>query len=135
MGREVPYTATFLAVKLIDIGLVTVYFFVLGIVVAKVFDYAYGDFNADNYKDYSNIRLFIEIVLHLFLLGVVAYVMRNIVELIPFPFEKFAGFRHERLKELEGGPVMAIVLILFQKNLQDKIAFFAKNVFGITVEI
>ena len=135
MSREAPYTGKFLAVKLIDIGLVSVYFFIFGIAVAKVFDYIYGEFDSEQYKGYSNIRLFLEIVVHLFLLGVVAYVLRNIVELIPFPFEGVGGFKHERLKELEGGHVMAIVMILFQKNLQNKIVYFVKEMFGISATV
>jgi len=134
MSKEAPYTLQFLGVKLLDIGLVSVYFFVIGIAVAKVFDYIYGDFDKEKYEKHSKLRLFFEIVLHLFLLGVVAYLLRNIVERIPFPLDGLAGFDHGRLKELEGGHVMAIVMILFQKNLQDKIAYFVKSVFGITVK-
>lgn len=133
MARETPYTLQFLGVKLLDIGLVAVYFFVLGIAVAKIFDYVYGDFNEEHYEQHSKVRLFFEIVLHLFILGVVAYLLRNIVERIPFPLDGVAGFDHGRLKELEGGHVMAIVMIFFQKNLRDKIAYFVKSVFGIEV--
>lgn len=134
MAKEVPYTLQFLGVKLLDIGLVSVYFFVIGIAVAKVFDYVYGDFHKEKYKKHSKLRLFFEIVLHLFLLGVVAYLLRNIVERIPFPLDGVAGFDHELLKELEGGHMMAVVMILFQKNLQDKIVYFVKSVFGIEVK-
>jgi hypothetical protein len=127
----VPYTPSFLAVKLLDIGLVTVYFFAIGLLFAKVFDYIYGPFKEENYKDRSTAILFGEIILHLFLLGVVAYVLRNIVQMIPFPLDGVAGFEHARLKELEGGHVISIVLLFFQENLQAKLAYFAKRAFGL----
>jgi hypothetical protein len=129
--KNVPFTPLFLAVKLTDIGLVTVYYFVFGITAAKLFDIVYGQFRPENYEKVSSFRLFLEIVLHLFLIGVVSYLLRNIVSAIPFPLEGVAGFRHERLKELEGGHVLAIVMVLFQKNLIDKIKYFANRVLGI----
>ena len=131
MPSEVPFTATFLAVKLLDIGLVTTYYFVIGVLFAKLFDKFYGTFDSEDYKHVGNARLLGEILLHLFILGIVAYALRNIVELIPFPLEGVAGFRHERLKELEGGHILAIVLILFQKNLMSKVKFFVERTFGI----
>ena len=133
MPKEAPYTPTFVAVKLLDIGLVTIYFFVLGLAAAKAFDAVMGDFNEDNFKDVPLWRLFLEIVAQLFALGIIAYVLRNLVRLIPFPLDGVAGFHHLRLKELDGGEVMALVLILFQRNLIDKVLYFVKRVLAIHV--
>jgi hypothetical protein len=134
MPGDSPFTPLFLGVKLIDIGLVTTYYFIIGIVFAKLFDSFYGKFDEENYKDISNLKLLGEIILHLFILGIVAYILRNIVQSIPFPLEGIAGFKHERLKELEGGHILAFVLILFQRNLFDKLKFFANRAFGIKIK-
>ena len=83
----------------------------------------------------QDIRLFLEIVAHLFLIGVVAYALRNFVRLIPYPFNGIAGYNHFRLKELEGGEVMALVLILFQKNLQEKVLYFVDSMLGISAHV
>lgn len=131
MASDPPFTPLFLAVKLTDIGLVTVYYFVVGIVAAKLFDSVYGKFDHKQYENKSSIILFLEIVAHLFLVGIAAYALRNIVNRIPFPFEGVAGFRHNRLKEKEGGVVLAMVLVFFQKNLMKKISYFGKRVVGI----
>jgi uncharacterized membrane protein len=102
-----------------------------GLVFAKGFDLLYGKFNKEKYKKESKWKLFVEIILHVFAIGVVAYILRNVVELIPFPLEGVAGFRHSLLKELEGGHVMTIVLILFQKNLEEKVKYFGESVLEI----
>jgi hypothetical protein len=133
MPSDPAFTPLFLAVKLTDIGLVTAYYFVIGIVFAKVFDHFYGSFRKEKYDEKNPILIFFEIIIHLFLIGVVAYTLRNVVQMIPFPLEGVAGFQHERLKELEGGHVLAIVLVLFQKNLLAKISYFAQRVLGISV--
>jgi hypothetical protein len=127
----VPFTPAFLGVKLLDIGYVTFLFFMFGLVFAKGFDLLYGKFNKDKYKKEAKWKLFLEILLHVFAIGVVAYILRNVVELIPFPFDGVAGFRHSMLKELEGGHVMTIVLILFQKNLEEKVKYFGESVLEI----
>lgn len=130
-SREVPFTPAFLAVKLTDIGLTTMYFFVTGLVFAKIFDLLYGEFDEGDYKEKSKIVLFLDILFHLFLVGVAAYILRNIVGMIPFPLDGVAGFQHGRLKELSGGTVLAMVLLFFQRNLRDKITFFANSTLGI----
>jgi hypothetical protein len=133
MPKNAAYTPAFVLVKLLDIGLVTVYFFVLGLAAAKAFDGVMGDFDEENYQKISMIQLFVEIVLQLFALGVISYVLRNIVRLVPFPLDGVAGFHHNRLKELDGGEVMALVLILFQHNLIDKVLYFVRRVLNINV--
>ena len=131
MPKEAAYTPAFVAVKLLDIGLVTIYFFVLGLAAAKGFDAVMGEFKEERLDKVPIWRLFLEIIAQLFALGIIAYVLRNVVKLIPFPLDGVAGFHHERLKELDGGEVMALVLILFQRNLIDKVLYFVKRVLAI----
>jgi magnesium-transporting ATPase (P-type) len=131
MPKDAAYTPLFVAVKLLDIGLVTIYFFVLGLAAAKIFDNMLGVFEEDNYDNIPTWQIFLEIILQLFFIGVIAYVLRNLVKLIPFPLDGVAGFEHIRLKELDGGEVMALVLILFQRSLIDKVLYFVNRVLGI----
>ena len=116
---------------MLDIGYVTVLYFLIGLLAAKAFDAFYGKFDSDKYEKEGMWTLLGDILLHLFAIGVVAYILRNIVGAIPSPFHGVAGFDHERLKELEGGFVLDTVLILFQIHLMEKIAYFAKKFMGI----
>ena len=128
---DAKFTPAFLTVKLIDIGYVTVIYFVLGLFAAKAFDKVYDEFDPEAYKDAPFWGLIGSIILHIFALGIVAYALRNIVEYIPYPLDGVVGFRHNRLKELEGGVVLGVILILFQNNLIEKVKFFAKKYLGI----
>lgn len=127
---RVPFSLCFLGVKLLDIGLVTMYYFVLAIAVARITDTVAGKFIESDYKDVPQWALFLEILLQLFIIGVVAYILRNIVSMIPFPLDGVAGYNHFRLKELEGGEIMAVILILFQRNLFEKISYFLGKHYG-----
>ena len=132
-GGDPPFTATFLAVKLLDIGLVTMYFFILGLAAAKVFDFVIRQMGNEDYEKTPLGLLFLEITIQMVFIGIIAYILRNIVGLIPFPLNGVGGFQHSRLKELDGGEVLAIALIMFQTNLYDKVIIFVNRFMGIKV--
>jgi hypothetical protein len=129
--KDAAYTPAFVTVKLLDIGLVSVYYFAIGVVIAKIFDTFYEKFGSDDYDKMNIFALFGDIVIHLFVLGVVIYLLRNIVEKIPSPLDGIAGFQHSRLKELDSSFVISVVLIMFQKNLSKKINAFTSRVINI----
>lgn len=138
---RMAYTPEFIATKLTAIGYVTFIYFALGMLIAKLFDSIYGEFDSSVYEtkiaedikhaeSRSLIFLGIEIALHISFVGILFYFMRNIVERIPFPLEGFGGYQHHRLKELEGGIVLEFAGVYFQKNLMKKTKYFMKRLFG-----
>lgn len=133
--REVPFTSAFLAVKLVDIGFVTVLYFIAAMLFARGFNMVYVGSSAEEYEKMPLWRLTADVLVHIFLVGVVAYFMRNLVSLIPFPLDGVAGFQHSRLKELQGGFILAVLIFMFQESLRDKIAAFARRVMGFDVKI
>jgi hypothetical protein len=130
-----PYTLLFAGVKILDIGLTTAYFFIVGLVAAKVCDYIitflFGDDSKNNWNTYPLIPFTLNIVGHLFFIGIVAYVLRNLIHLIPYPFDGVAGFQHDRLKELNGGAVLLFMIFLFQTNLVHKMHAYAERFIGL----
>jgi hypothetical protein len=117
----------FLIAKIADIGMVTIYYFMFGLAGAMLLDHILGRFDPEDYKDKTDMALFLEIVAHVFAMGVLAYIIRNIIHMIPFPFEGFGGFAHKRLKEIDGGVVLPFVLLLFQRNLNEKVVYLKER--------
>ena len=72
----------------------------------------------------SKARILIEIYLNLIILAIASYIIRNVVELIPFPLDGVYGFEHRKVKELSGGIVTGFAIFLYQKNLRAKIDYF-----------
>lgn len=130
-ASNVPYTASFVAVKLGDIGYVTLLYFVFAMLFARVFEMLYGTKTPEEYMKMPLWRLTADTIFHIFILGVIAYVLRNIVALIPSPLDGIAGFQHARLKELHGGFMLHILMILFQQSLIDKLTAFGRRVLGL----
>jgi len=129
------YTPLFATVKILDIGLTTTYFFVIGLLAAKICDrisFLINDETNIDWETYSFIPYTLNIIGHLFFIGIIAYILRNIIGFIPYPLDGIAGFQHKRLKELNGGAVLLFTIFLFQKNLVSKLHIYAKRFLGLS---
>lgn len=124
------YTAPFLFAKILGIGYVTTLYFIAGIALAKVFDAVYGKFDKEEHEKSgrSLFHLGAEIVFHMFLISVLIYILRNIVERIPYPLEGIGAYQHSKLKELSSPPILSVVTVLFQKNFKDKTEYFVRQI-------
>ncbi len=120
--------AGFRFIKILDIGYVTLIYFLLAIVIAVLMDKLYGEYNEKDESKKSTLRKTLDLVGMIWLNGVIIYIARNIVPLIPSPFNNINGFKHSRLKELESAYVFDFVLIYTQKNLVKRMDVFYDTV-------
>jgi hypothetical protein len=116
------------AVKVLDIGYIASLHFVTAFIVSEAIDRMMGKFNKVEADKKSVARLFAEIIVHVCFLGIIVYMLRNLVEIIPFPFDGVHGFSHKRLKELSGGVALTFSLFYFQYHLKSKMDYVAKRV-------
>lgn len=119
-----PFNLGFRTVKILDLGYITVIQFLTAIIAAGVFDKLYGKFNTEEADARSFGSLTFEIVIHLWLIGIVIYIMRNLSEVIPSPLHGVAGLNHFIIKELTSTAIFSVVIISFQENLNDKINYY-----------
>ena len=108
-------------VKIIDIGYVTAIYFLIGIFTAKIFDSLYGKYDKEKEKKKSLLQHTLEIVGMMWLFGVIIYIVRNLVELIPSPFDGLFGFKHGLLGEMKNASVYTFIFLYFQSYFNDKI--------------
>jgi hypothetical protein len=118
-----PVSLKFRAVKALDISYLTVLSFVFGVTISLSLDKAFGTFDPEK-ADKKNIALLmLEIVGHVCLLGVIIYIMRNVLEKIPSPLEGVQGLQHKKLKELGTASVFIFFLMFYQKHLIAKMDY------------
>lgn len=117
------YSVPFLVAKTTDLALVTVYYFTFALASSiglQMILTRYDQTSKDQTKK-STTRLFIEVVFSIFFVALTFWVIRNIVERIPFPLEGYGGYKHARLQTTTTSAIAALTLVLFQTALTDKI--------------
>jgi hypothetical protein len=121
----------FRGVKILDIGYIAMIYFALAFFLSTWMDRrVFGEFDAEMAARKSTWRLVAECVLHIYMVGVIAYVVRNIVELVPSPFEGVAGLEHKRVKELTNATVFVFIFLFFQHHLREKLEYINKRIWG-----
>lgn len=111
----------FRGAKMADIGYITIIFFVIGIASTMMLNKVFPRFDPEKAKRKSVLQLAVECIVQMFVLGIVLYIARNIVELIPSPLDGVAGLRHKEVKELSGSTVLPFTILWFNNGLLDKV--------------
>ena len=111
----------FRLIKILDIGYIAIIYVLLGLLLAKMFDYLYGTFDKKKERTKSFLRKTLEICGMMWIYGALIYVVRNTVEFIPSPFHGIHGFSHLRVKELTDAPVFIFIFFYFQEFLKNKL--------------
>ena len=118
--------------KMIDIGYITTIYFILGAIVANMITKYQTEFNNKEEDKKTVIRSTLSLILLIWINGVLIYFARNLVELIPYPFDNFFGFHHNKVKELGAATAFTFVLLYYQPNLNKMMKYLTvrwKNTF------
>lgn len=118
----------FRLIKMLDIGYVTLIYFLIAIFMAVLLNKLYGDYNEKDEKNKTTFRKTLDLIGMIWLNGIIMYLIRNIIPLIPSPFNNIYGFKHERLKELKSAYVFDFVLIYTQTHLVKRMEIFYNTV-------
>ena len=119
--------------KMIDIGFITTIYFLLGAIVANIITNFQTKFNSVEEDKNTVIHSSLNLILLIWINGVLIYIARNLVELIPYPFDNLFGFEHKKVKELGAATAFTFVLLYYQPNLNDIMKYLAtrwKNTFS-----
>jgi hypothetical protein len=128
LSEETKQDLLMRSIKIIDIGYVTVIYFVTGAAISIIIDNQLGKFDPKTADKQSIFRVTIEIILHLWLLGFLNYIARNLILYIPFPLDGYKGFQHSKVKEVVTASTFSFALFFYQNHMRDKLHYFLKRV-------
>jgi uncharacterized membrane protein len=112
------------SVKIIDIGYITVIYFITAVLLAKLFTKLYGKFDEKKEEKKPFLLRTLELAGMMWIIGIVTYIVKNVVELIPFPLDGLYGFNHMLMKELKMGAVFTFVFLFFEDHFKSKLTHY-----------
>lgn len=119
------------SIKILDIAYITfIYGFFSLIMITFLDKYIFYYISLENVKeeDKNKYIIFIEILLCLTIYGIVSYILKNILQLIPFPLEGVYGFQHLKVMEVKSGAMISMFLLWFSKVIRNKITIFHSKI-------
>lgn len=101
------------SIKILDIGYIATLYILSSLLITIVINKIFGKYDKEKDEKKGLIRLTFEIIFLTWMALVFGYIIRNIVEKIPSPFENIYGFNHRMVKEVSSasGYIMSIVTI------------------------
>ena len=122
INKKIPHLDMITLIKIIAIMYISVIDILTGFFISVVVDkYIFPkSFSKDDDKK-SIIRLISEISLIISTFSVLAYIARNIIQLIPFPLDDKYGFKYDLVTEVKSGALIMGSLILYCSTLFSKI--------------
>lgn len=119
---------TIRSIKMVDIGFITVLYFILGYSVSLLLNKLYERFVDLNENDKPTYQLVYELLIHVWIIGIFVYIARNIVEEIPSPLHGIKGFDHYRVKELHSATTFTLIIFYSQPYIHKKINILYKRI-------
>ena len=110
-------------IKILDFLFIIPMFLISAAVFGYMMDYMYGAFDVEDNFHKSNIRLIFEIIYDVWIILIVGYITRNLIELIPFPLDGYKGYVHSNVRELRSGSLFITIFIIFNNNFRNKMHF------------
>ena len=118
----------FRVVKTLDIMYITVLFFAVGFTMSRVFDSVLPKFDEEREKQLPLYISILKVIPLLCLTAASIYILRNLVGLIPSPFEGIYGLEHLRIKEYSSSPILTFTIFYYQDNLQDRLKYIYNRI-------
>ena len=112
------------SIKILDIGYITVIYFIIGIIISRIFDKYFNTHNTKVDDKKTIYKVGIELINMIWIMGIIIYIIRNLVELIPSPFDGIYGFNHSLVKELGSASVFTMIVLTYTYHFKSKLDYF-----------
>lgn len=115
------------SIKIFDIGYSAAAYFIFALIVVLLLNKITGPYDQKVEDEKSTVRIVIDIIFRMWLIGVAAYIVRNTFHAIPFPLDGIHGYHHLYLKEVRESTVFVAFVIVFDVYLQSQVATLKKR--------
>ena len=109
------------SIKLFDIGYATIIYILTAIFIISILNKYAGKYNEKEEEKKSTIRLFGDVILRTWIIAILAYIVRNLFQMVPFPFDGIYGYEHLKVKEVLQSSLFVSFMIIFDNHLQNRV--------------
>ena len=109
-------------IKLLDIGWAAAAYFILALSCVYIIDKISPKFDQANEDKKSSAYIVAQIIVRIWLIGVLSYFARNLFQLVPWPFEGVYGYKHMNVKDVANSAVFVAFFVVFDTTLQKQVA-------------
>jgi hypothetical protein len=116
------------SIKLLDMGYAGAVNILSAIFLVSIINKIEGEYNPLEEEKKSTAKLLLHVILKMWLIVVLAYIVRNVFQMIPFPFEGVCGYKHMKVGEVTSSSIFIAFMVVFDKPLQEKISILKKRI-------
>ena len=122
IAKNIPKLNMFFVIKCIALAYIASIHVLTGIFISHYIDkYLFAKKLGKDDTQKSTGKLIFEIIIIISTFTIIAYIVRNIIQLIPFPLDEQFGFDYSRVKEVGSGTILSATLILYCSTLYSKV--------------
>ncbi len=125
MNNNIKKEVIIRSIKILDIAYIFSVYAISGFFFSLLLDKIFPIYDEKKYKTYSKTKIIAEICLQFAAIGIIVYMIKNLFELVPFPFEGVYGYEHKKVKELDTALPLTYTILYFQKSLKDKLMYLS----------
>jgi len=114
-------------IKILDIAYIFSFYAAAGFFLSILLEKIFPKYSKEKYEKFSSSKLLVEICLQFAAIGVIVYIVKNLFELVPFPFDGIYGYEHIKVKELTNAMPLIYTILYFQESLKDKLLTLSKR--------
>ncbi len=113
-----------IGIRLLAIMYIAILYVMFGIYMTILLDeYGYHDIfvNNDDDPQDSVFHMVWELGVMVGIIACIAFIGRNLIQIIPFPFDGAFGFNYESVREVTSGAILFVFMITFSASVQQKV--------------
>jgi hypothetical protein len=95
--------------------------------VASVFSDNIFKITPEELEKMSSVKLYMYLLIQFSFMAILFYIVRNVVELIPSPFNNVAKYDHFRLNELKNGAIFSAVYLFNTNSIRNTMTILMKR--------
>jgi len=119
--RPHPYKR--LGLRFLDISIMGILYLLGGVLFSTFMNRIFPEFDKEVYDRQPLYIIILELMSHAALIMCAAFILRQMVSVLTFPFDGWWGYKHSRVAEIRGGVIVSFAVLVMLLNFDQKLIY------------